>query len=386
MLSGNGRHRRPRQAPALVVAAGVTSSAIAIPLLGATGAHAAEAATWDRLAECESGGAWSSDEGNGFYGGLQISQEAWDQHGGLDYALSPDQASRSQQIAVGERILAASGPAAWPGCGEAVKLTKGGPKADVDPGGPGSGRSDSGSVSAGVTAGKTDTSRSTADQAPATKSPDSKPSSGATGSAEPSDPASPSAPATGSTGSTGSGEPTDDTTGSAGPTDSADPSTSPSEEPGSSPSTDPSPGGTEPGGTESPGEGTGSGSAEPGTESPSSSPTPDGAAASEIPADATAEAGAGRHRGEAAAEDAAASRAEESAGRHASRAATRDELDKSYTVQSGDNLSAIADSQGVEGGWTALYDGNKGTVGADPDHILPGQSLDLAPEKAEKQQ
>ncbi|MBO0517295.1 peptigoglycan-binding protein LysM, partial [Streptomyces beijiangensis] len=45
MRSGNGRHRRPRQAPALVVAAGVTGSAIAIPLLAATGAHAADAGT-----------------------------------------------------------------------------------------------------------------------------------------------------------------------------------------------------------------------------------------------------------------------------------------------------------------------------------------------------
>ncbi|NEB65776.1 transglycosylase, partial [Streptomyces fulvissimus] len=54
MLSGNGRHRRPRQAPAFVVAAGVTGSAIAIPLLGAGTASAADTATWDRLAECES--------------------------------------------------------------------------------------------------------------------------------------------------------------------------------------------------------------------------------------------------------------------------------------------------------------------------------------------
>jgi len=117
MLSGNGRHRRPRQAPALIVAAGVTGSAIAIPLLGATGASAAGGATWDRVAECESGGSWSADNGNGYYGGLQISQENWVKYGGLDYAESPDLASRSQQIAVAERILAAEGVAAWPTCG-----------------------------------------------------------------------------------------------------------------------------------------------------------------------------------------------------------------------------------------------------------------------------
>ena len=53
MLTGNGRHRRPRQAPALLVAAGVTGSAIAIPLLGATGASAADGNTWDQVAKCE---------------------------------------------------------------------------------------------------------------------------------------------------------------------------------------------------------------------------------------------------------------------------------------------------------------------------------------------
>ncbi|WP_381797746.1 transglycosylase family protein [Streptomyces niveus] len=123
MRSGNGRHRRPRQAPALVVAAGVTGSAIAIPLLGATGASAADASTWDRVAECESGGMWSADLGNGYYGGLQISQETWADFGGTAYAPTADQASRSQQIAVAEKILAAQGPAAWPTCALITGLT-----------------------------------------------------------------------------------------------------------------------------------------------------------------------------------------------------------------------------------------------------------------------
>src|SRR5512147_1837227 len=73
MLTGNGRHRRPRQAPALIVAAGVTGSAIAIPLLGAASANAVDGTTWDKVAECESGGSWSTDTGNGYHGGLQIS-------------------------------------------------------------------------------------------------------------------------------------------------------------------------------------------------------------------------------------------------------------------------------------------------------------------------
>ncbi|WP_338779719.1 transglycosylase family protein [Streptomyces sp. DG1A-41] len=117
MLSGNGRHRRPRQAPALLVAAGVTGSAIAIPLLGASGASAADGTTWDRVADCETGGAWSQNSGNGYFGGLQLSQEDWEKHGGLDYAPSADLASRSQQIAVAERILADQGVGAWRTCG-----------------------------------------------------------------------------------------------------------------------------------------------------------------------------------------------------------------------------------------------------------------------------
>ncbi|MFI9752547.1 transglycosylase family protein [Streptomyces collinus] len=117
MLSGNGRHRRPRQAPALLVAAGVTGSAIAIPLLGASGASAADGTTWDRVADCETGGAWSQNSGNGYYGGLQLSQDDWEKHGGLDYAASADLASRSQQIAVAERILADQGVGAWRTCG-----------------------------------------------------------------------------------------------------------------------------------------------------------------------------------------------------------------------------------------------------------------------------
>lgn len=116
MGSANGRHRRPRQAPAIVVAAGVTGSAIAIPLLGASGAHAADATTWDRVAECESGGAWSADFGNGSYGGLQLSPETWKAYGGEAYAERADLASRAQQIAVAEKVLDARGPKAWPSC------------------------------------------------------------------------------------------------------------------------------------------------------------------------------------------------------------------------------------------------------------------------------
>ncbi|MFI6726168.1 transglycosylase family protein [Streptomyces atratus] len=134
MGSANGRHRRPRQAPAIVVAAGVTGSAIAIPLLGAASAHAADATTWDRVAECESGGMWSADLGNGFYGGLQFSQETWKAYGGETYAPRADLASRAQQIAVAEKVLDDKGPQAWPSCAVISGLAVDGTLPGVDPG------------------------------------------------------------------------------------------------------------------------------------------------------------------------------------------------------------------------------------------------------------
>lgn len=134
MGSANGRHRRPRQAPAIVVAAGVTGSAIAIPFLGAAGAHAADATTWDRVAECESGGMWSADLGNGYYGGLQFSQETWSAYGGTAFAERADLASRSQQISVAEKVLDDKGPQAWPSCAVISGLAVDGSLPGVDPG------------------------------------------------------------------------------------------------------------------------------------------------------------------------------------------------------------------------------------------------------------
>ncbi|WP_329457500.1 transglycosylase family protein [Streptomyces sp. NBC_01497] len=131
-MSGNGRHRRPRQAPAIVVAAGVTGSAIAIPLLGAASAHAADASTWDKVAACESGGQWSANLSNGYFGGLQITQDTWDQFGGSDYAARPDLATKSQQIAVAEKILAGQGPQTWASCADSAGLPQSKPAPSSD--------------------------------------------------------------------------------------------------------------------------------------------------------------------------------------------------------------------------------------------------------------
>jgi len=72
---------------------------------------------WSAIAQCESGGNWSASTGNGFYGGLQFTQQTWLANGGGQYAPSADQASSAQQIAVAQRVLASQGIGAWPVCG-----------------------------------------------------------------------------------------------------------------------------------------------------------------------------------------------------------------------------------------------------------------------------
>ncbi|MFC4608889.1 transglycosylase family protein [Streptomyces maoxianensis] len=283
MRSGNGRHRRPRQVPAIVVAAGVTGSAIAIPLLGAGSASAADATTWDRVAECESAGMWSADLDNGHYGGLQFSQETWQDFGGTEYAPRADLASRSQQIAVAEKVLDAQGPAAWPVCAPLAGLKNDGAATGVDP--------------------------------------------GLLPSSEQSDPAKSLIPAKPST-AAASAEPSADPAGSA--------------------------------------------------ESPATDAAPD------------ADSSGGKHRGEPAPEKSEPENADidREIGRHASRGddSARDKAGESgeadaapgeYTVRPGDSLWSIADKQEISGGWTDLYEVNQETVGADPDLIRPGQSLDL---------
>ena len=78
---------------------------------------ASGAVNWDAIAQCESGGNWSINTGNGYYGGLQFSQQTWEAYGGLTYAPRADLASRGAQIAVAEKVYAAGGLGAWPVCG-----------------------------------------------------------------------------------------------------------------------------------------------------------------------------------------------------------------------------------------------------------------------------
>lgn len=71
---------------------------------------------WDALAECESGGDWSVNSGNGYYGGIQFLQRTWESFHGTDFAPRADLAARWQQIRVAERVLRTQGLVAWPAC------------------------------------------------------------------------------------------------------------------------------------------------------------------------------------------------------------------------------------------------------------------------------
>ncbi|MCX4409332.1 MULTISPECIES: transglycosylase family protein [unclassified Streptomyces] len=117
LFSSKGKRRRSSKATRVAALAGVTGVAIAAPLMAAGNASAATTSEWDAVAQCESGGNWSINTGNGYYGGLQFSASTWAAYGGTAYAATADQASKSQQITIGEKVLAAQGKGAWPTCG-----------------------------------------------------------------------------------------------------------------------------------------------------------------------------------------------------------------------------------------------------------------------------
>ncbi|MER0446196.1 transglycosylase family protein [Streptomyces sp. Edi4] len=297
----------------------MTGSAIALPLLAATGAHAADAGTWNQVASCESGGQWSADFGNGLYGGLQFSQATWEAYGGNEYAQRADLASRAQQIAVAEKVLAAKGPSAFANCGAGAGLTKGGGSADVDPGVP-------------------DTSGSTASPAPSVPVTPATPATPATKTPE--DAATP-----GGTAAT----PAPDATRQDGPANSPAPSASTPSSSGKHRGT-PAPEG---------GAGAKPGSTAPGAEA--GRPDPAAGGGTGAPAGEDRDAGQRASRGDGASRE----------------GGNTPDASGAYTVRPGDNLSVIADAHKVEGGWPALYHANERLIGTDPNLILPGQSLDL---------
>ncbi|MGW0827416.1 transglycosylase family protein [Streptomyces sp. NPDC002845] len=149
--SCKGKHRRPSKASRLVALAGVTGAAIAAPLMAAGSASAATASEWDAVAQCESGGNWSINTGNGYYGGLQFSASTWAGYGGTQYAATADQATKAQQIEIAEKVLAGQGKGAWPTCGTGLSSAAydGGASTGTESSANNSGSSSSGSSSSG---------------------------------------------------------------------------------------------------------------------------------------------------------------------------------------------------------------------------------------------
>jgi resuscitation-promoting factor RpfA len=120
----SGRHRKQTATGRTVAKVAVTGAIIGTAGVALAGnAAAAPDSDWDRLAQCEAGGNWGINTGNGFQGGLQFSPGTWTAHGGGEYAATANQASREQQIAVAEKVLATQGWGAWPSCSANLGLS-----------------------------------------------------------------------------------------------------------------------------------------------------------------------------------------------------------------------------------------------------------------------
>ena len=103
--------RKPGRSLARLAVVGAVAAGAPLALAGT--ASAAPESAWDKLAQCESGGNWNINTGNGYYGGIQFNASTWKAYGGRGM---PHQASKAEQIAVDERTLAAQGWNAWPAC------------------------------------------------------------------------------------------------------------------------------------------------------------------------------------------------------------------------------------------------------------------------------
>jgi LysM repeat protein len=121
MTRYHGRHRKPTTTGRTVAKVAVTGMVVGAPLTAFAGSASAASATtgnnWDAVAQCESGGNWAINTGNGFSGGLQFTRSTWSSYGGTGSAQG---ASKGEQIAVAERVLAGQGKGAWPVCGRGL--------------------------------------------------------------------------------------------------------------------------------------------------------------------------------------------------------------------------------------------------------------------------
>ncbi|KAA9161799.1 LysM peptidoglycan-binding domain-containing protein [Amycolatopsis acidicola] len=119
-MSYRGKHRKMSPAARNIARVAVAGIAVGTPLAIAATPAQASSVNWDAIAQCESGGNWSTNTGNGYYGGLQFTQSTWKAYGGTG---SPQGASREQQIQVAERVLQGQGVGAWPVCGKKAGST-----------------------------------------------------------------------------------------------------------------------------------------------------------------------------------------------------------------------------------------------------------------------
>ena len=120
------KHAAPKSAPVRRRIAGVAVTSVAA-VGGATSmaqSASASGTVWDRVAACESGGTWSINTGNGYYGGLQFSYQTWKGFGGQRYANTANRASKGQQIEIAQKVLKVQGPGAWPVCSKRAGLTR----------------------------------------------------------------------------------------------------------------------------------------------------------------------------------------------------------------------------------------------------------------------
>ena len=97
-----------------LLATAITGALAVVPMALSTGTANADSVNWDAVAQCESGGNWSTNTGNGAYGGLQFKQATWSANGGLG---DPATAPRTEQIRVAENVVRTQGLGAWPKCG-----------------------------------------------------------------------------------------------------------------------------------------------------------------------------------------------------------------------------------------------------------------------------
>ncbi|WP_329570917.1 transglycosylase family protein [Kitasatospora sp. NBC_01266] len=323
---GPGRHRRPTQTDRAVTAATVAGAGLALPLLTATGAHAAPAATWDAVAQCETGGNWSADTGDGYYGGLHFTQQSWVAYGGDQYGAVASHATEAQQIAVAERLLADQGPGVWGNCATVAGLTA--PAATPT--------------------------------APTTSAPTNPTGTTTTTPAPPASPVPPSSP-TGTTPTGTAPTPTTPTGTTPAPvtgTPTAPGSTPTTAAPSQAPSTPAAPS-TAP-------------------TAPTASPAPQAPTTPAAPAPTTTPTiGAAPTVGQSTTPPVATAPVPSAPTTPAAPGTPAPTpAGQGYTVQSGDNLWDIAQSHHLDN-WQQLYQDNLGTVGTNPNLIYPGQQLQL---------